>query len=679
MSNEYVEKISNYLFPTYDKPKPTYNTKKRKLGFNFNDNIDITKILELYNNNTIIFPVLNYLRKSLERCFTLDNSTHILIQNFQLYCNKKELEELFGKNFKKTTYLSYLKYLSELNKKYLKWINEIDSCSEYFINKNEKLYNAQFENVNSNFCQNFLIVSRDPRQILHDAFPPEVAKYYKHSLLNNNNNFSKNINSNLYLLQLNKRVKLLVINCKNIIALKTNNFEIINLLDLIFPIENNKITYIYEENNIWILLEYLSDKLNYDGFVFDNSIVINSGCFTNPIKKYTWTSEIIFKILQGFNKIQKFTKENIENEIHDFLHSYSYLIDLSKVAEQKVEVEDNCKNLNGLKNDRNSCYMDSVLFALFSTHTNFIENIFNHKIKKEQYEKCSINIREGILEELKKIYFNMRNSKKIQLQKKLRELLSQCNFGGINYNDGQPQDSQEFLDNILSLFYKNDAIFLRQTFVKNENSNKWIETNKIKNYNITIIKPIHIWNESEITLSNKIKEIEIINLDKQNPYIWNKKKWFNKKTIDSLLYAPYLVFNIFRAQLNDLQQFFNINEDLQRMSQVIINPDISISLCKGQQFYLQAIVLLDRMKLSNGSFYAHYTVVFKCNNKWYHYNDMHVTESNNGIELIGNTYEIMLSWNNNFVQTNGIQYYYIPDNKNISKKEVIKKYNLDKI
>ena len=251
----------------------------------------------------------------------------------------------------------------------------------------------------------------------------------------------------------------------------------------------------------------------------------------------------------------------------------------------------------------------------------------------------------------------------------LRKTLQNCP-DPENYHDTMMKDAGEFLTYILSMFPVNTAQRRINTY----------GTNKLDNLNINTIdeqdlktsefeKTSEIWDckasvvnyvpydildkaPNGINISkflNKIEDSGELTSDNLfKPYGKNSDIQYKRRiAFDSLKYSPYLIFNIKRIGINyyTSEEIFN-NKN--------IYPEQYVYLPNGQKFELSAIVIY-----TGG---LHYVCTFKCENKWYFYNDLG-TSGNYEIFELGSDYSDVVENSPYNPDTNGTQFYYIPVNK----------------
>jgi ubiquitin C-terminal hydrolase len=316
---------------------------------------------------------------------------------------------------------------------------------------------------------------------------------------------------------------------------------------------------------------------------------------------------------------------------------------------QKKMSNDN--NIKGLINYSNSCYMDSVLIALFATENYFVKKLIlkNNLVERnvsntvcyKNDPSLDLKMRNKIKIELIKIYKRIHYYKYINNEDEdeddstcssLRYLLGSCENGKRYFTDEQ-QDVDEFLRFLLSIFDVDVATTHTIIYYKNNDIDKKLITNKINN-NDTIIIPIEykdLFNK-KINFEDNINKIEL-DVEHDELIKYNNKTYLYKDSIYKYIDSPYLIFTIPRKQLN-----------------YIVNTPVNLNRYLDNKYLLISIVIF------NGTIHnGHYTTYFLSNGRWYYYDDIY-----NNINLIGNYEQLLISQPSPI--TNGVQYYYIKIN-----------------
>jgi hypothetical protein len=260
--------------------------------------------------------------------------------------------------------------------------------------------------------------------------------------------------------------------------------------------------------------------------------------------------------------------------------------------------------------ENNSCYIDSLLVSLFINNDSFIRDILlNAKINDYGSSELKI-LGKNIRDNLKLIYDYINNSNlkenitchnlRISLNKYYKLLKKIKHINLINSSDNWTNTQNDVFE--LFEFFK--LIF------DIKNTTKFIDANNPPNYSdFSTLLPIDFLLNTDKPLKiNKIYPISKVKytLKDGNEFInkYGKKQKTYYKTTE-ILKADKLFIKIYR----------NIGS-FKLDTQII--PAKSLKLKENNfKLYLNSIII--HYGSNNG---GHYTCIFKCNNKWYEYNDM---------------------------------------------------------
>ena len=308
------------------------------------------------------------------------------------------------------------------------------------------------------------------------------------------------------------------------------------------------------------------------------------------------------------------------------------------------------KKLRVLTWSDNSCYIDSVLFALFTFPCDFINKkiLFNRINHSSSLSIPEENIRNILQKYIIKLVISIRHTHDINDCSKFRKILSFCKVGGMpDFGQTEQQEAGEFLLYLFTIFNINNLAKNRTiTFVTN-NLSKNVTKDELVQSSISYDRkasPI-IFIDSFL-LKNKINKNNQIfyflkqfsdsgNLGKQNMVNHNGQSYKRRFSYVTYIDSPYIVF---WAQRADPITNSKIN--------TIITPTQKITLQKGRVLYLNSIILHNGV-INTG----HYIIYFKNNNKWYCYDDL---KSN--LVYIGNYFKMLDT--TPCPKTNGVLYFY---------------------
>lgn len=289
-----------------------------------------------------------------------------------------------------------------------------------------------------------------------------------------------------------------------------------------------------------------------------------------------------------------------------------------------------CVNINGtigkklacdkkyLSWENNSCYIDSLLVALFINNDKFIKDILlNAKVNDYGSKELKI-IGEDIRSHLRNIYdlINLSNFKetitchnlRILLNKyyKLLKQLKPINLIGSNDNWTNTQND------VFELFEFFKVIF------DIKNTTKFVDANNSPNYSdFSILLPIDFL----LNTDKPLKISKIYPLTKVKYRLKEGNEFINKLGKKQKTY--YKTTEILKADKLFIKIYRNIGS--LKLDTIII-PAKTLKL-KENNFKLSLNSIIIHYGSNKG---GHYTCIYKCNNKWYEYNDM-----KNKLTLIG--------------------------------------------
>lgn len=344
-------------------------------------------------------------------------------------------------------------------------------------------------------------------------------------------------------------------------------------------------------------------------------------------------------------------KKNINPSQKQIYFRKSYL----RYSKNCGKVLSDCTKLGCLQNVGNSCYLDSVLFALLAIQNDFIDNniLFKHicKTKKticDDSPDKDYNLRKIFQLYLIAITRSIRLTKDIKECTTFRKIMNKCQINGMpNFGNPGQQEAGEYLIYLLKLFNcdelaKTKTITYASNSLRSNIRKKSLhKTSTIINKKASIIQfidsftlmdKIHQKNKLHIFLNQSIDSEE---LDKDNLFKYKNKNYKRRIQDSELLDAPYLIFWAQRAD-----PVYNIVVNTK------IIPNKYLNLKSKRTLYLSSIVIhIGRID------YGHYITYFKYKKKWYMYDDMTAS-----ITPIGK-YQNMLKHYPSPI-TNGVLYFY---------------------
>jgi ubiquitin C-terminal hydrolase len=299
----------------------------------------------------------------------------------------------------------------------------------------------------------------------------------------------------------------------------------------------------------------------------------------------------------------------------------------------------NCMSITGLNWTGNSCYIDSVLQALFSVPNSFSYKILNEKLKDDNkiaIQEELINISNTLMGIL---------SPGVQNVRKLRSLFKQFPVSE-KYHNTHMKDSGEFLTYLISLFTSGSLAKTHTISYGTNSLNSIVPTNEMIIGSIVVddfasvvinIDPMTLLEqEDEIDITNYLIEYNDAVLDE--PYIINGSSYIRRISTKKILSTPIIIFNFNRMNPVD-------NEVIH----IAIRPVPNIELDNFIYNFTAVVHFSDR----------HYICYFMCDEVWYLYNDIPVAS----ISLIGTLDDLL---DNTDVMTDGTTFYYTSQNAGLN-------------
>lgn len=317
-------------------------------------------------------------------------------------------------------------------------------------------------------------------------------------------------------------------------------------------------------------------------------------------------------------------KKNIIIKIKE-LYPYYKNLEKMKINELNDILNKRCNNIL-INNERFSCYLDSLLVALFHDDNTYIKELFlNSSFNNLKNDKL-IDLANKIKEELISIYSyiqNINNDNNKNYCKNLRKLFQ--NFYNIKYpknNINWIDDQLEPLDviNMLNEIFnikKETKINIKQ-FASNK-INKTIIFKKLKLIdNKNILNDFYSIIPLDKLLSGdniKIKKYYPIMTDDtifSSDNLWkpnSKDKYLRKIEKTTFLSSKFLFIHINRN--------LDLGSEKNKLETKII-PALKIKMKENKlNLYLKSIII-HHGRYGGG----HYTTLYICKGKWYEYDDL---------------------------------------------------------
>lgn len=297
-----------------------------------------------------------------------------------------------------------------------------------------------------------------------------------------------------------------------------------------------------------------------------------------------------------------------------------------------------CGIVRGLNWVGNSCYVDSVLVALFAVPTTFTDKII--------YDKdVHSNNTKHVQKQLRKIVESMRGKRVVNTCSDLRLTFKQFK-NQENYWDTNTKDAGEFLVYLLSLFPETNTAMLVETGYYTNDLSSSNPLDKVKSNMILDKRASTVWSIDSIYLSEQPTDTKLSELsrmkfisifDEKNMYrnMETGKTYRKKTSIRTLVDAPYIIFNVMRK-----------NVITNKLITTPIIPDVNITLPSGTNFVFSAVVVYVS---------GHYVCYFSCENIWYFYDDLGGMYNIKKIGVYSDLLNAIPS-----VKASGVLYFYTP-------------------
>ncbi|ASP28372.1 hypothetical protein SCORR_v1c06000 [Spiroplasma corruscae] len=300
----------------YDK---LHNLNNFTLMFHNNDSASIIfeKIKKMYNN------VIDYLNNTNTNS-NLNDKESIILDKY--YDNVKKYKELFKGEMGKL-YLSYLKYLSNINKIDVEIIRY--NNLNLFINVSDLLIKKNYLVEELNFLHKLLEVQLYNEELINEIYKNNLLSQLLYNFIKKHKNKTK---INIF----NRR--------KYKLFIKSEQY-----LELISFI--NKFTSTYSNNEVITMLKFIKGIFNSNNIISNltNNVLIASYCSSF---KNEFADLFLFMSDDWFNKISNLSKDKINNNKKIIIYNYfSYIVKKVKLGNYKDDVNNLEKSYKTLFND----------------------------------------------------------------------------------------------------------------------------------------------------------------------------------------------------------------------------------------------------------------------------------------------------------------------------------------
>lgn len=342
-------------------------------------------------------------------------------------------------------------------------------------------------------------------------------------------------------------------------------------------------------------------------------------------------------------------KQDLIDEVKKIYPYYTNLALFNKSSLNYI-LNRKCSNNIFLKNNQNSCYIDSLLISLFNDNINFTKKIFLESPLNDTKHEL-IKLAEEIRAELIVVYNliqDINNTTKNNYCKNLRKMLNyyyriKYPKRKINWTVEQlePFDVITLLNDIFNIDLKNKINI--KTYGCNDTKKKIIlKKIKLVNDNIIIdnnyapIIPVEKLLSGKDLLVKTMypKSTEDTTFDVYNLWKPNSSEFSRKIEKITYLYSSFLFIHINRNLIEP-------NDNIIKIRTKVI-PSLKIKTKENKfNLYLRSLII------HHGEYgQGHYTTVYVCKGKWYEYDDLKTN-----IKLIGN-FEDVCKYNNSYYLRN---------------------------
>lgn len=327
----------------------------------------------------------------------------------------------------------------------------------------------------------------------------------------------------------------------------------------------------------------------------------------------------------------------------------------SEEDEEKDEEEpDECSALRGLKNKYNSCYLDSVLVALFAIDNEFInKEIFDKDVsevveRKKNFE-CDSNARTDretrtkIQDELKRITWYIRGveHERIDYCTKLREMFEQCNPETQEFYSRNMQDAGEFLNFLFDVFNVEGMKYIQTSFFTNSQNPQdvvWKEGTRSEYMGSPSIT-VGSFLVNQIKDGDELSKFLIQEDLPEGNHLYDGVYYSRRSNVTQYIPDKYMVFNVSRVSIDE-----KTRRQVKYRNPIIAPPEIG-------HLYLFAVVVHEGKSTQAG----HYTCYLSCNGIWYYYDDLN-QRLESRVKLVGSFEQMTRSEPS--IKTDGTLFFY---------------------
>jgi hypothetical protein len=297
----------------------------------------------------------------------------------------------------------------------------------------------------------------------------------------------------------------------------------------------------------------------------------------------------------------------------------------------------------------NTCYKDSVIMLLYTVFEEFTQEFIFSKSEFEKpvcMGKDEQQDREARAKLGKALDFYHRTlangTRKVTTCSALKTMLSDCVIKGFeDFSTNSMRDPYEFLSYLFTVFEVECATVYTKDIGRRRLDKVWDENNTTTyvNHNAS---PLYLVPADELVDGKPVSAYLDYTVESQISYgrMIDGQYEYDAKLKRSMFFdGEVFILACGRATL----------EGSLNLAKVVLEDTIILP-GSGKQLKLVGVVIFD----DNAK---HYTSVLRCGNRWYHYDDLRVTEDHLG-DKVANSVEQLNKWNNGVVCTKGTLYFY---------------------
>jgi hypothetical protein len=292
--------------------------------------------------------------------------------------------------------------------------------------------------------------------------------------------------------------------------------------------------------------------------------------------------------------------------------THTYLKKMSRES-LAIQLAIECKQVGKLQNVANSCYMDSLFVALFSTNSDFInKNVLDAHISHKDVRLSSIA--EKVKTAMNQVAVKVREGHS-QTCTNLRRLFQNFDkvyrennkFENVNWTTAQ-QEPMDVMKCIHRIFSIPDQV--KYSYESWGNKTLITKEDRITSFTDVIVRvtPFDFPNNAPILLKDYMKTVkECTTFENPADYFKgpNGKLYKKKCTVIKYLSAPFMYVHVDR------------NFAGEKCRNPVIPPKKIKLLKDPHPIYLNGLIIHH-----GGASGGHYTACFVCKGVWYHFDDL---------------------------------------------------------